>query len=465
LARLPARLADPPAPGLAYVVYTSGSTGLPKGVLVEQAGLVNLIGWHRRAFSLTAADRCTQVAAPGFDALAWEIWPCLAAGASLHIAPNELKTDPIRLRDWLIGERITVTFLPTPLAEAVFGLEWPSSTSLRLLLTGGDRLHRPPPPGLPFTVVNNYGVSEATVVSTSGVAGASTGGAVSIGWPIDGVQVRVVDDELRPVPDGVPGELLVGGVSLARGYLGRPELTAQRFVRDPGPADRWYRTGDLVCRRSGGELEYLDRLDDQVQILGNRVEPGEVAVTLERHPEVAQSVVISVDSGRGERALVAYVRPRGAARPDDAELRSHLARWLPAPMLPARFVWLEQFPLTINGKVDRNELQVAIRGTGPTKAPVDEYELIVAAMVAEVLGRPAVGLADNLILLGGHSLRAAQLTVRIADQFGVELSLRSVFEHPTVAGIAVEIRRVQAASAEMPVSRAGLPPTDLAAVH
>ena len=468
LARLPAQPADPLAPGLAYVVYTSGSTGTPKGVLIEQAGLANLVSWHRRAFALSAADRCTQVAAPGFDAVAWEIWSCLAAGASLHVAPEELKTDPTRLRDWLVSERITVSFLPTPLAEAVLDLYWPPTTTLRVLLTGGDRLHRPPRPGLPFTVVNNYGVTEGTVVSTSGVAPAGNGVPPSIGWPIDGVHVRVVDDELRSVPDGAPGELLVGGVSLARGYLGRPELTAQRFVSDPDPAgraERWYRTGDLVCRRPGGELEFLDRLDDQVKILGYRVEPGEVAATLESHPDVAQSLVVPVDAGGGERALVAYVRPRGAARPADSELRDHLARRLPTPMLPAGFVWLDTFPLTVNGKVDRNGLPVPIGRAEPIGGPVGAHEMVVAALVAELLELPAVGLLDNFILLGGHSLLAAQLMVRIEERFGVELPLRTVFDRPTVAEIAAEVRHLQTGTAEAPAASDGAPLVDLAAGH
>jgi len=466
LARLPARRADPPAPGLAYVVYTSGSTGAPKGVLIEQAGLANLMAWHRRAFALSPADRCSQVAAPGFDALAWEIWPCMATGASLHVAPEELKTDPARLRDWLVAENITVSFLPTPLAEAVLDLDWPAATSLRLLLTGGDRLHRPPRPGLPFTVVNNYGVSEATVVSTSGVAVATDSMAPSIGRPIDGVSVTVVDQDLRPVPEGVPGELLVGGVSLARGYLGRPELTAQRFVslpRSTGGTERWYRTGDLVRRRAGGVLEFLDRLDDQVKIIGYRVEPGEVAATLESHPDIAQSVVVPVDAGGGERVLVAYVRPRGAARPGDAELRDHLARRLPTPMLPAGFMWLDRFPLTLNGKVDRSELPLPIGREGAARPPVGEYELGVAALVADVLERPAVGLADNFILLGGHSLLAAQLMVRIEDRFGVELPLRTVFERPTVAEIAAEVRRLHTAMSEEQFADPGLQLVDLAA--
>src|SRR4051794_3911460 len=271
---------------VAYVTYTSGSTGTPKGVLVGHDGLLNLVDWHRRTFEVTARDRCTQIASPGFDAFAWEVWSCLATGASLHVVPEDLKTDPIRLRDWLVAEHITVSFLPTPLAEAVLKLNWPDATALRYLLTGGDRLQRAPRPGLPFTLVNNYGVTEGTVVSTSGIVAPDDDNAPSIGRPIDGVRVRIVGPDLEPVPDGVAGELLIGGVSVARGYLGAPDLTATRFIMVAGDEDRWYRTGDVVRRRPDGAIDFLDRIDDQVQIRGRRVEPGEIVAALDSHPAV-----------------------------------------------------------------------------------------------------------------------------------------------------------------------------------
>ena len=201
----------PPLPtDPAYVVYTSGSTGRPKGVVVEHASLANLVEWHRDAFGLSADDRCTQIASPGFDASVWEIWPCLASGASLHIVPEDLRGDPVGLRNWLVAESITVTFLPTAVAEAVIGLAWPEDAALRYLLTGGDALTRRPPSGLGFTVVNNYGLSETAVVATSGVVAPDGDGLPSIGRPIRGVLVEVVDDQLQPVPAGVPGELVVG---------------------------------------------------------------------------------------------------------------------------------------------------------------------------------------------------------------------------------------------------------------
>ncbi|MDX6324729.1 MAG: hypothetical protein QOK15_1083, partial [Nocardioidaceae bacterium] len=276
---------------LAYVVYTSGSTGAPKGVLVEHAGLMNLVAWHQRAFEITAADRGTQVASPGFDAAAWEIWPYLAAGASLHVPPVAVRADPHALRDWLVAEAITVSFLPTALAEKVSLLPWPPATALRLVLTGGDRLRHAPPEGLPYRLVNNYGLSEATVVSTSGVVRPGMTGAPTIGAAIDGVRLAVVNSDQEAVPAGESGELMVGGVSVARGYLNQPELTRRKFVTPAWaePGERWYRTGDLVRLRPDGDVEFLGRLDEQVQIRGARIEPGEVSSLLDRHPDIRAS--------------------------------------------------------------------------------------------------------------------------------------------------------------------------------
>src|ERR1700761_95788 len=213
--------ADDPA----YIVYTSGSTGRPKGVVIEHAGLDNLVEWHEKAFEINEFDRTALIASPGFDAAVWEIWPCLAAGASLHVPPAEVKTDPTALRDWLLSQRITTTFVPTPLCEAIIALDWPSAAPLRLMLTGGDELHRRPRAGLPFQVVNNYGVSEATVVSTSGTvapAGAAGGNddLPTLGSAITGVTLTVVDPDGRPVPPDTAGELVIGGVSVGRRYIG-----------------------------------------------------------------------------------------------------------------------------------------------------------------------------------------------------------------------------------------------------
>jgi amino acid adenylation domain-containing protein len=442
---------------LAYVIYTSGSTGAPKGVLVEHASLRNLIFWHRRAFAITEADRATQIASPGFDAAVWEVWPYLTAGASVHIPTDEVRADPVALRDWLVSERISVSFLPTALAEGVLTLDWPAELPLRYLLTGGDTLHRYPPPGLSFAVVNNYGPTEGTVVATSGVISPSVhpASAPSIGKPIANVRAYVVDDQLNPVPMGTAGELLIGGDGVSRGYLNRPALTDEKFIRNPfggKPGARLYRTGDLARQRSDGEIEFLGRVDEQVKIHGHRVELGEVSATLHRHSAVRSSVVVVGAHGSGERRLIAYVVPADGARPSTAQLRAHLAQHLPNYMLPAAFVCLEELPMTPNGKVDRAALPApsGVNTAQPAESagPGNELERVLETIVAELLELDRVGVDEDFFMLGGHSLLGAQLLTRIGDCFGVTMSLRSLFDNPTVAGMAAEVERLIVADLE-----------------
>ncbi len=262
---VPVEAGDP-----AYIVYTSGSTGRPKGVIIEHAGVANLIDWHEKEFGITEFDRTALISSPGLDAAVWEIWPCLAAGGSLHVPPERVKTDPVALRDWLLAERITKTFVPTPLCEAVMGLDWPDIVPLRVMLTGGDLLQSRPRVGLPFRLVNHYGVPEATVVSTSGTveSGSAMGGCAdlpTVGSAIPGVKLTVVDADGQPVPPGSVGELIIGGVSVCRGYVGHPDLNRAKFFRDASGC-RHYRTGDLVRLRANGQLVYVGRLDEQVHI-------------------------------------------------------------------------------------------------------------------------------------------------------------------------------------------------------
>jgi amino acid adenylation domain-containing protein len=443
---------EEPDPGhAAYAVYTSGSTGTPKGVVVEHAALANLADWHRRAFDLGPADRCTLLASPGFDASVWEIWAALAAGASLHVPPDELKKDPPGLRDWLIEHRVTVSFVPTPLAESLIALRWPAEAALRYLLTGGDVLRRSPIPGLPFTLVNNYGVSEAGVVSTSGIVPADTSDRVpGIGRPIAGVTLRVVDDEGEPVPAGTVGELLICGAGVARGYLGRPELTAQRFGVDPlNPTGRAYRTGDRVRITADGEVEFSGRLDDQIQIRGLRVEVGEVATLIAARPGVADSVVLPLGEAQ-DRYLAAFVVP--AAGYDADAVTAYLSARLPEYMLPRRILEVDRLPVTAAGKIDRRDLAARLAaGTGTAaglRAPRNDVEATLAAVVAERLKLPAVGVDQNFFLLGGHSMLGAQLIVQIVELYGVEMSLLTLFDNPTVAQLAAEVERLLIAEIE-----------------
>ncbi|HZC01411.1 MAG TPA: amino acid adenylation domain-containing protein, partial [Gammaproteobacteria bacterium] len=351
---------------LAYVIYTSGSTGTPKGVLVPHKGLLNLVFWHQDAFAVTASDRATQLAGTAFDASVWEIWPYLSKGASLYIVRREILSSSVSLRDWLVSKAITISFVPTPLAETLFLLEWPGATSLRVLLTGGDKLHQYPSPSAPFKLINNYGPTENTVVTTSGlvVLQGQEALAPSLGRPIANTQLYVLDAHLQPVPIGVPGELYIGGAGLARGYLGRPELTAERFIphafgQEPGA--RVYRTGDLVRYLPDGNLEFIGRVDYQVKVRGFRIELGEIEAVLGSHPGVQECCVVVREDHPGESRLVGYY-VAGAAVVEPEALRGYLRAKLPDYMVPGVFVGLEALPLTPNGKVDRKALPVPERG-------------------------------------------------------------------------------------------------------
>ena len=261
---------------LAYVIYTSGSTGQPKGVEITHESLLNLVHWHQRAFRVTPTDRASQVAKVGFDAAVWEVWPYLTAGASLYTADEETVGDPESLRDWLVAQDITIGFVPTPMAERLLMLPWPAKTALRTMLTGADTLHYYPPAGLPFQLINNYGPTECTVVTTSGVvhANGSSDRLPSIGRPITNLQVYLLDKSGASVAAGAPGELYIGGVGVARGYRNRPELTASRFVSSPvgaEPGGRLFKTGDMARFLPDGQIAFLGRTDEQVKVRGHRV--------------------------------------------------------------------------------------------------------------------------------------------------------------------------------------------------
>jgi amino acid adenylation domain-containing protein len=445
---------NPPAAArgadLAYVIYTSGSTGTPKGVQITHDGLLNLVFWHRRAFAVTAADRASQLASPGFDAAGWELWPYLTCGASVHLPDAATRANPEALRDWLLAQAITISFLPTPLAEAVLALPWPVEAPLRYLLAGGDRLHRYPGPDLPFTLVNNYGPTEATVVATwtplSPQPQASE--PPPIGRPVDNAELYVLDEQLRPVADGQPGELYIGGAGLARGYVHRPELTAERFVPHPfsgDPGARLYRTGDLVRLRADGQLAFLGRVDDQIKIRGYRIEPEEIVAALNERPEVRASVVVARAAPSGEPRLVAYLVPAPGMSLSAGALREALRARLPDYMIPATLVRIKALPVTANGKVDHAGLPApdatkTLRDDAGEE-PGTPVERWLAETVASLLQLPEVGVDDNFFLLGGHSLLGTQLIARIADTFTVELPLRTLFESPTVRELAGEIER------------------------
>jgi amino acid adenylation domain-containing protein len=433
---------------LAYIIFTSGSTGRPKGVQITHANLLNLISWHQRAFAVTPNDKATMHASPGFDAAVWEIWPYLAAGASVAVVDENIRTSPEGLRDWIVAHQITISFLPTVLAEAIVDLPWPGQTALRFLLTGADTLRRYPPVGLPFDLVNNYGPTECTVVATSGIVSSEAQPAAmpSIGRPIDDVQIYLVDEQLQSVPDGTPGEILIGGASVGRGYLNGPDLTDQKFIADRfgnNQDGRLYRTGDLARRLPDGQLAFLGRIDEQVKVRGYRIEPGEITAVLEQHSTIRSSFVTACSDNSGETRLIAYIVPAANAHLSADELRRFLGEHLPEYMVPSVFVPIASLPLTAHGKVDRTALPPPtsenILHEEVFETPQSEIEQWLARFLATLLGSARVSRDDNFFNLGGHSLMGAQLIARVKQTFDVELPLRSLFDHPTIREISSEI--------------------------
>ena len=430
---------------LAYVIYTSGSTGVPKGVEITHANLSHLIRWHRDAFRVTRQDRASHLAGLGFDAAVWEIWPHLAAGATVCLADDAVRSSPELMQQWMIRERITIAFVPTVHAASMMAMDWPSTTSLRLLLTGGDVLHQTPAAQLPFEVVNNYGPTECTVVATSSVLKAGSQSTPPIGRPIVGASIYLLNELGEQVPDGSVGEIYIGGAGVGRGYRNLPESTERSFLPDPfaeAPGARMYRTGDRGFRRPDGEIEFSGRLDRQTKVRGQRVELDEIASILTRHPGLDYATAITNTSEGRENELVAYVLPRESASvPTVHELQKHLLQSLPEYMVPAIFVRLHALPLSPNGKLDLTMLppptdaNLLERMAAKAKATRIEEELL--TMARQLLKNDAFRAQDNFFLAGGHSLLGMQLLMRLRDAFGVDLTLRQLFEAPTVERLAL----------------------------
>ncbi|WP_143642121.1 non-ribosomal peptide synthetase, partial [Streptomyces viridochromogenes] len=432
----------------AYVIYTSGSTGQPKGVTVTHAAVTGHLRWMAKEYPLDGTDRVLVRTAFSFDAAVWETWLPLLTGAAAHVVSDEVATDAHQLADHISDHGITVVqVVPSLLSELCAAAVAAGGTSvLRRLFVGGEPL----PAALAelaqetwhVPCVNLYGPTESTVQVTHHEARIGTLGAdgrgdayLPVGRPVRNVRAYVLDDRLRPVPVGVPGELYLAGDQLARGYAGRPGLTAERFVADPygPPGARMYSTGDLMRWRRAGDLEFLGRVDEQVKLRGFRVELGEVEAVLTAQWQIARAAAVVREHRPGDRRLVAYVVPADGTALDLAELRGRLASVLPDFMVPTALVALDAFPLTPNGKLDRRALPAAEVRAGTGRAPRNPQEEALCGLFAEVLGVTGVGIDDSFFDLGGHSLLAIRLLNRIRTVFGVRVSLRALFEAPTVA--------------------------------
>jgi amino acid adenylation domain-containing protein len=459
----PVRAADGHRPVLhvdnaAYLIYTSGSTGRPKGVINTHRGLLNRLDWMRSALSFDATDVLLQKTSVSFDASVWEFFLPLTTGASLAMARPGGHRDPGYLREAIASFGVTVLhFVPSMLnsflADTEAADDDPRATfaTLRRIVCSGEELPAALArrclevlPGVSIQIT--YGPAEAAISVTTWQATPATlagRSRVPIGGPVSNVRIRILDNQLRPVPVGAVGELYLGGVQVGRGYHGRPALTAQRFVPDPfGPAgSRLYATGDHGRWRSDGTIEFMGRVDGQIKLRGMRIELGEIEVVLREQPGVRDAAVAVKEIKPDDKRLVGYIV--GATAPDAAALRTALKARLPGYMVPAAFVALDALPLTGSGKMDRRALPEpdwgAVTGQAPA-APRTPVEAHLAAIFAEVLGLPTpVGVNDSFFTLGGHSLTATRLLARIRAVCGVDLPVRTLFADPTVAGVAVAL--------------------------
>ncbi len=426
----------------AYVIYTSGSTGRPKGVEIPHSAVVNLLCSMRDKPGLTAEDRLLSVTTVSFDISVLELFLPLSVGARIILVSRVTASDGVQLAHELVETGATMMQATPTTWYMLLEAEWSGNPHFRIIC-GGETLPRElaerllPRCG---ELWNLYGPTEATVWAT--LQRVQTGqAAVPIGWPIANTEVYVLDEQGRQSGVDSPGEIHLGGAGLARGYLDRPELTAERFIRHPfdsRPGARLYRTGDLGRFRADGSLDHLGRMDQQVKVRGFRIELGEIEAVLERQPSVRQAIVLAREDVPGDKRLVAYIAPATGPRTNIRMLRETLRLTLPDHMIPATFVFIDKFPLTPNGKVNRN----ALPAPGPQRPHLQDYvaprtsnEERLAATCAEVLRVDRVGIQDNFFDLGADSIKLAQVVARIYDAFHTELSLRILFENPTVASL------------------------------
>ena len=440
---------------VAYVIFTSGSTGKPKGVVVTHQNVVRLFTQTEHWYHFNAKDVWTLFHSYAFDFSVWEIWGALLYGGRLVVVPYLVSRSPGEFYELLAREQVTV-LNQTP--SAFRQLIWAEASAktkqdlnLRYVIFGGEALelqslkpwfdlHGDDQP----LFVNMYGITETTVHVTyrpiKQIDLANAAPSV-IGVPIPDLQLHVLDENLRPVPPCVPGEMFVGGAGVARGYLNRPELTRERFIPNPfsqTPGARLYRTGDLAQYHANGELEYLGRIDHQVKIRGFRIELGEIETALNRHPAIRESVVLAYEDSDGDKRLISYLVSNYVISSTD--LRAFLGKTIPDYMIPSAFVFLETLPLTPNGKVDRKALPLpgSLRPSINAEfvAPQTPMEIAIAEIWSEIFGLEKIGANDNFFDLGGHSLLAVQVLVRIRERRGIELPLQALFDAPTVHQLA-----------------------------
>ena len=438
---------------LAYVIYTSGSTGRPKGVAIEHRSIVNYVQAMTAQVEIEVGDQLALVSTVAADLGNTVLFPALCRGGCLHVISRERSTDPDALAAYFQACQIDILkIVPSHLAALQSAARPERIMPRKFLIVGGEaspyewieRLQQQRPS---CRILNHYGPTEATVGVLTHAVEAGVGGdkaaMLPLGKPLPNTQIYILDRQLRPTPIGAPGELHIGGVGLAREYLNCSELTTEKFISHPfsqAPNARLYKTGDLARYLPDGSIAFLGRIDRQVKIRGFRIELGEIESALLHHPQVQAAVVIDREEQPGERQLAAYVVPQPQVELVANELRRFLRRRLPDYMTPAAFVQMAALPLTANGKIDHSSLPAPDISARTLEnefvPPRNETETLLADIVTDVLGLKNVGVHDSFFELGGHSLRATQAISRIREAFAVDLSLKSLFEHPTVAELA-----------------------------
>jgi acyl-coenzyme A synthetase/AMP-(fatty) acid ligase len=439
---------------LAYLVLTSGSTGAPKPVAVTHRSIADATRIHCRGYRLTASDRGSWLSPPGSSVSVGELWPFLSAGASVHVADQDVVSSPEALRDWLVAHRITVAYAGMPLAEALYTLPWPADCALRLLVVGSDTVRTWASASLPFEVAVSIGSAEANAISsclspwdqrvTSKTASRARLAALPpVGRPWPGVRTHVLDDDLRPLPIGEIGQLHVASSQLARGYVGDPRRTAAAFVPNPfadDPGERLYRTGDLVRVDEDGVIEHCGRADGQVKIDGQRVAPAEVERHLLAHPDVTEAVVVARQDPSGRQRLVAYLT--GGQVPA-ATMRGFVAGRLPVPSVPTAYVHLDTVPRNVNGKIDRRMLPEPLWQPDDQRHDRhhgDEIDRAVADSWRSALNVDQVAADDDFYLMGGDSLAGNKIVRELNRRFGLRLTVRAVLMRPTPGQLANVVR-------------------------
>ena len=459
----PPRLACPAAEphGLAYIIYTSGSTGQPKGVMIEHHSLMNLCAWVYRYHQVNSADKSATFSGFGFDASIWEIYPFLLGGNTVHVIPQELRLDPLKLAEYIDANGITVINLPTQFCEQF--MELTDSQALRILVTGGDKLRAYHQRG--YRLVNEYGPTEFTISATAHTV-AKWSENIPIGKPLGNSAAYVLNRYGKLQPIGVPGELCLAGAQLARGYLNRPQLTSEKFVSNPfAPASHlspppniqqpstnrqqpttnysvMYRTGDLVRWLPDGNLEFLGRIDEQVKIRGYRIELGEIEAALLNMPQVRQAVVVALADNSGRSYLAGYysLSASSADRTEHNLIRAGLAKILPEYMVPEQLIELAEIPATANGKIDKRRLPLPQTPVCEYEEPCSAAEQQVAAVWKAVLGASSVGRQDNFFEIGGNSIKAISVVARLQSAY--KISINDIFVHQKLGDLAAAIQPV-----------------------